>query len=113
MKPYKYHYRRYNEFDVVRVNLFTILAAIYMARHALGLLFIGMALRGGRSGKIEAKGAFDGLIEPIYITADIPAMAVLLAMICRHPKSAAPRSASSGGVRHISCSPRRRSISPC
>ena len=87
MKPYKYHYRRYNEFDVVRVNLLTILAAIYMARHALGLLFIGMALRGGRSGKIEAKGAFDGLIEPIYIAADIPAMLVLLAMICRHPKS--------------------------
>ncbi len=87
MKSYKYHYRRYNEFDVVKVNLPTILATLFMARHALALLIIGMALRGGRSGKIEAKGAFDGLIEPIYVTADIPAMLVLLAMLCRHPKS--------------------------
>ncbi len=87
MKSYKYHYRRYNEFDVVKVNLLTIFATLFMARHVLGLFIIGMALRGGRSGKIEAKGAFDGLIEPIYMTADIPAMLVLLAMICRHPKS--------------------------
>ena len=87
MKSYKYHYWRYNEFDVVKVNLLTVLATLFMARHALALLIIGMALRGGRSGKIEAAGAFDGLIEPIYMTADIPAMLVLLAMICRHPKS--------------------------
>ncbi len=87
MKTYKYHYRRYNEFDVVKVNLLTIFATIFMARHVVGLFFIGMALRGGRSGRIEAKGAFDGLIEPIYMAADIPAMLVLLAMLCRHPKS--------------------------
>ena len=87
MKSYKYHYWRYNEFDVLKVNFLTIFATLFMARHALGLLIIGMALRGGRGGRIVSNGAFDGLIAPVYMTADIPAMLVLLAMICRHPKS--------------------------
>lgn len=87
MKTYKYNYRRYNEHDVLKVNLPTLAGVLYLSRHVLGLFVIGMALRGGRSGKIEAGGAFDGLFEPIYMVADIPALLVLLAIFCRHPKS--------------------------
>ena len=43
MKLYRYPYWRYNEFGVIKVNLLTIFATLFMARHALGLLLIGMA----------------------------------------------------------------------
>ena len=87
MPQFKYHYRRYNEFDVLKVNLPTVAGILYFCRHVLGLLIIGMALRGGRGGRIDTGGAFDGLLEPIYMLADIPALFVLLTMMCRHPKA--------------------------
>ena len=86
MKSYKYHYSRYNAHDVVKINLITLLSTLFMSRHILGVYIIGMAFRPGRTGTVRAHGAFDGLIEPIYMIADIPALLLLLAMLARHPK---------------------------
>jgi Protein of unknown function (DUF2919) len=89
MKTYKHGYSRYNAFDVVKVNIPTIVGALFMARHLLGIFIIGMAFRSGRTGTVESHGAFSGLVEPIYMIADIPAVLVLIAMLSRHPKSGA------------------------
>lgn len=85
-KSYKYHYRRYNEFDVVKVNIPTIAATLFMARHVLGLFVIGIAF--SRT-SFDTRGAFNDLFDPILMLADIPAIFLLLAMVSRHPKSGA------------------------
>lgn len=85
-KHYRYHYRRYNEFDVVKVNIPTIVATLFMARHVLGLFVIGIAF--SRT-SFDTRGAFSDLFEPILMLADIPAILLLLAMVSRHPKSGA------------------------
>ena len=87
MTTYKYHYRRYNEFDVLKVNLPTLATVLFFGRHVLGLFIIGMALRGGRSGSTDSGDAFSGLFEPIYMLSDIPALLLLIAVLARHPKS--------------------------
>lgn len=84
MTQYKYHYRRYNEFDVVKVNVPTVVSVLFLSRHVLGLFIIGIALS---RAQFDAKDAFSNLFEPIYMLADLPALLVLLAMFSRHPKS--------------------------
>jgi hypothetical protein len=89
MSAYKYHFSRYNAHQVLRVNLPTVFATLFLARHVLLVFFISMASRAGRLGGASGHGAFSGLIEPIYMIADIPAVLVFLAMLARHPKSGA------------------------
>jgi hypothetical protein len=84
MKRYKYPYSRYNRFDVVRVNAFTAAAVLFLSRHVLTFLVIGIAFSRAQP---DSKSAFSGLFEPVFMLADIPALPVLLAMFARHPKS--------------------------
>lgn len=84
MTRYKYAHDRYNRFDVLRVNALTAAAVLFLARHVLTFLVVGIAF--SRVGPGPA-GAFSGLFEPIFMLADIPAVLVLLAMLGRHPKS--------------------------
>ena len=84
MARYKYAHDRYNRFDVLRVNALTVVAVLFLARHVLSFIVIGIAF--SRIGPGPAS-AFSGLFEPIFMLADIPAILVLLAMLSRHPKS--------------------------
>jgi Protein of unknown function (DUF2919) len=84
MKRYRYPYHRYNRFDVLRVNPATIGAVLFLSRHVLTFLVLGIALsRAPASGR----EAFSGILEPIYMLSDIPALLVFLAMLARHPKT--------------------------
>ena len=84
MSRYRYPYNRYNRFDVLRVNPATVAAVLFLSRHVLTFLVLGIALsRMPASGR----GAFSGLFEPVYMLADIPALLVFLAMLARHPKT--------------------------
>ena len=84
MKPYRYPYDRYNRFGVLRVNPATIGAVLYLSRHVLTFLVLGIALSRAPA---DGREAFRGILEPVYMLADIPALLVLLAMLARHPKT--------------------------
>jgi hypothetical protein len=83
MDRYKYDYSRYNKFDVVRVNALTAAAVVFLSRHLIAFLVLGIAL--GRA-RLHVESAFSGLLEPEYMLSDLPALLVLLAMLGRHPK---------------------------
>lgn len=84
MKRYKYPYIRYNRFDVVKVNAPTMASVLFLSRHILIFLLIGLAL--GRA-RVAGGNAYAGLVEPVYMLSDLPALLVFLAMMARHPKS--------------------------
>jgi len=84
MDRYKYPYNRYNRFDVVRVNAATTGAVMFLCRHILAFLVTGIAFSRAPP---DSRSAFNGLFEPVYMLADIPALTVFLAMLARHPKS--------------------------
>lgn len=79
-----YPFERYNRFDALRINFLTICAVLFLSRHVLTFLVLGIALSRMPG---EGKAAFGGLFEPVYMLADIPALLVLLAMLARHPKT--------------------------
>lgn len=82
MKPYKYSFDRYNRFGVVKVNLPAAASVLFLSRHVLAFLVIGIAF--GRA-HLSLSEAFGSAFEPIYMLSDIPALFVLLAMLARHP----------------------------
>lgn len=84
MTRYTYPYDRYNRFDVLKVNVLTAGVVLFLSRHLLAFVVLGIALSRTQVG---GDGAFAGLFEPVFMLADIPALLVLLAMLGRHPKS--------------------------
>lgn len=84
MQRYKYAYSRYNRFHVVKVNLPTAASVLFLSRHILTFLFLGIAFSRTH---IAVNDAFGGLFEPVYMLSDIPALLVFLAMLARHPNS--------------------------
>ena len=84
MAPYKFPFDRYNRFQVLRVTLPVVLAVLFLTRHLLTFLVIGIAFSRMPP---DSRGAFGGLFEPVFMLADIPALLVFLAMLARHPKS--------------------------
>ncbi len=84
MTRYKYPYDRYNRFQVLRVNLGTIVSVLFLSRHVLTFLVLGIALSRAPA---AGKDAFSGILEPVYMLADVPALLVFLAMLARHPKT--------------------------
>lgn len=79
-----YPFHRYNRFDALKVNLPTIGAMLFLSRHVLTFLVLGIALMRMPG---DGRAAFGGLFAPVYMLADIPALLVLLAMLARHPKT--------------------------
>lgn len=77
-------YHRYNRFGVLRVNALTVLSTLFLSRHVLAFIVLGIALSRADP---SSRQAFHGLFEPIYMIADGPALLLLLAMLSRHPKS--------------------------
>lgn len=77
-------FARYNRFGVLRVNALTAACVLFLSRHVLAFIVLGIAL--SRTDP-SSRQAFHGLFEPVYMLADVPALLVLLAMLSRHPKS--------------------------
>ena len=84
MSQYKHDFSRYNRFFVVKVNALTAAAVLFLSRHVLAFIVLGIAL--GRT-RLHIQDAFAGVLEPQYMLSDIPALLVLFAMLGRHPKS--------------------------
>ena len=84
MSQYKYDFSRYNRFAVVKVNALTAAAVLFLSRHVLTFIVLGIALSRTR---LHIQDAFAGILDPRYMYSDIPALLVLLAMLGRHPKS--------------------------
>ena len=87
MQRYKDPYDRYNRFHVVKVNLPIAASVLFLSRHILTFLFLGIAFSRTH---IAINDAFGGLFEPVYMLSDIPALVVFLAMLARHPNSGRP-----------------------
>lgn len=87
MNQTKYDFTHYNRFAVVRVNALTAAAVLFLSRHVLAFIVLGVALSRTR---LHVQDAFAGILEPQYMYSDIPALLVLLAMLGRHPSSGKP-----------------------
>ena len=90
-----YHYRRYNQYDILKPHWGFWLTVLFLSRHVIGFVLVsmsgsGLGGRGGGVGKeaIDLSGVMS-LIEPIYMIADIPALVLLYALGARLPKSGA------------------------
>ncbi len=88
-----YDYRRYNQHDVLKPHWGFWLTILFLSRHVIGFILVAMSGRGG--GRVGVgKEAIDlgsvmSLIEPIYMIADIPALALFYALGARLPRSGA------------------------
>ncbi len=84
MSQFKYDFHHYNRFAVVKVNALTAAAVLFLSRHVLTFIVLGIALSRTR---LHVQDAFAGILDPRYMYSDIPALLVLLAMLGRHPSS--------------------------
>lgn len=88
-----YHYRRYNQYDQLRPHWGFWLTILFLTRHIAGFILVSMSGRGGGRVGVGREsidlGGVMSLIEPIYMIADIPALALLYALGSRVPKSGA------------------------
>lgn len=72
---------------MLRVNWMVWLILLYMTRHTLLVIFLLFASsRGGLTGMGDVFGV-GGLFEPLYMIADIPALALLFALGARIPQA--------------------------
>lgn len=83
--PQKYHYTRYNQYDVLRLNWAYWLITLFQARHLTLLLLIGVSA--GRTGAGPHNPALAALLDPVFFVSDLPAMLLLLVAGARLPKS--------------------------
>ena len=88
-RPRAYDYIRYNRYGVLRPGPELWLALLFQCRHVIGIGLIAMA-GGGRRGGMAATGDIDlsslgHLLNPLFTLADIPALALLLALAARLP----------------------------
>jgi hypothetical protein len=82
--PPKYHYLRYNVHGVLRPNWAITLGLVFLARHVLLLLVIGLSHgRGGGEG-VPQLALF---LDPAFMISDLPALVLLVAMLHRRPQA--------------------------
>ena len=79
----KYDYLSYNRHDVLRPNLIFWALAIFLSRHLVLLLFLGVSH--GKGGGGPANPAVAALIDPLFFISDVPALTLLCALGGRLP----------------------------
>jgi len=77
-------YYRYDVHGALRLRLLDWTVLLFLCRHAIGGLVLGIA--GGQGGSLPA---FSGLLEPWFLIADAPALLVFLAALNRVPNAGA------------------------
>ncbi len=89
-----YDFIRYNRYGVLRPGAGLWLALVFLCRHIMTILLVAMAAGRGPQGGAEGidLSDFGHLVTPVFMVADLPALALLLALAARLPTaSALPR----------------------
>ena len=81
----KYDYTRYNQYDVLRLNWAYWMITLFLSRHLVLLMLIGVSA--GRGGGGPRNPALAALLEPVFFVSDLPALLLLFVAGARLPKS--------------------------
>ena len=81
----KYHYTRYNQYDVLSLNWVYWMITLFLSRHLILLMLIGVSA--GRSGAGPRNPALAALLDPVFFVSDLPALMLLFIAGARLPKS--------------------------
>jgi hypothetical protein len=81
--PLKHDYLSYNRYDVLRPNWLFWTVALFLSRHLLLLILLGVSH--GKGGGGPPNPAVGALLDPLYFISDIPALAVLATLSARLP----------------------------
>jgi hypothetical protein len=81
----KYHYTRYNQYDVLRLNWAYWTITLFLSRHLILLMLIGVSA--GKTGGGPRNPALAALLDPVYFVSDLPALFLLFVAGARLPKS--------------------------
>ncbi len=80
-----YHYTRYNQYDVLSLNWVYWMITLFLSRHLILLMLIGVSA--GRSGAGPRNPALAALLDPVFFVSDLPALMLLFVAGARLPKS--------------------------
>lgn len=84
-RPARYDFIAYNRYGVLRPSLGLWLSLAFLCRHVATILLVVMAAgRGARDSGIDLS-EFGHLLNPWFMLADLPAVALLLALAARVP----------------------------
>lgn len=81
----KYDYSCYNQYDVLRLNWAFWAITLFLSRHVI--LFILIGVSAGRGGGGPRNPELAALLDPILFVSDLPALLVLFLAGARLPKS--------------------------
>lgn len=81
----KYDYTRYNQYDVLRLNWAYWMITLFLSRHLILLILIGVSA--GRRGSGPRNPELAALLDPIFFVSDLPALLLLFVAGARLPKS--------------------------
>jgi len=84
----KYHYLSYNRYDVLRPSARFWIVALFLSRHLVLLIFLGVSH--GKTGGGPPNPAVAALIDPLFFISDVPALALLCTLGARLPASGRP-----------------------
>ncbi len=80
-----YDYTRYNRYDVLRLNWAYWVITLFLSRHLILLMLIGVSA--GRGGGGPRNPALAALLDPLFFVSDLPALCLLFVAGARLPKS--------------------------
>jgi len=80
----KYDYTSYNHYDVLRLNWVYWAVILFLCRHLILLMLIGVSA--GRGGDGPRNPALAALLDPVFFVSDLPALILLFVAGARLPK---------------------------
>lgn len=86
--PRKYAYTRYNRHDVLKPGWGYWLISLFLSRHVILLMLIGVSA--GRGGGGPRNPALAALLDPVFFVSDLPAILLLFTAGARLPRGGRP-----------------------
>ena len=80
---HKYDYTCYNQYDVLRLNWVYWAVTLFLCRHLILLMLIGVSA--GRGGEGQRNPALAALLDPVFFVSDLPAIILLFVAGARLP----------------------------
>ena len=80
----KYDYTRYNQYDVLSLNWVYWMITLFLSRHLILLILIGVSA--GKTGAGPRNPALAALLDPMFFVSDLPALFILIVAGARLPK---------------------------
>ena len=81
----KYDYSHYNQYDVLRLNWAYWAITLFLSRHLILFMLIGVSA--GRDGGGPRNPTLAALLDPVLFFSDVPALVLLFVAGARLPKS--------------------------